>query len=138
MSHSHGARPVHQIISMINWIWTSRLSIKNSLCWCWCCCASMRDGQIQWMPKWSNHRSNCTWACDIFWELVLRDEHENCQNIRMVQTSSVVKTGQNLILGAGQKPDFGTSAAAAGRGGSSAAPPPASAASANQVPEVVQ
>ena len=30
-SKSHGARPVHQIISMIEWIWTSRLSIKNSL-----------------------------------------------------------------------------------------------------------
>jgi hypothetical protein len=27
----HGARPVHQIISMITWIRTSRLSIKNSL-----------------------------------------------------------------------------------------------------------
>jgi len=30
-SNSHGARPVHQIISMIKWIRTSRLSIKNSL-----------------------------------------------------------------------------------------------------------
>jgi hypothetical protein len=29
-SNSHGARPVHSIISMIKWIWTSRLSIKNS------------------------------------------------------------------------------------------------------------
>jgi len=29
--NSHGARPVHQIISMIKWIRTSRLSIKNSL-----------------------------------------------------------------------------------------------------------
>ena len=28
---SHGARPVHQIISMVNWIRTSRLSINNSL-----------------------------------------------------------------------------------------------------------
>jgi len=28
---SHGARPVHQIITMIQWIRTSRLSIKNSL-----------------------------------------------------------------------------------------------------------
>ena len=27
----HGARPVHQIISMIKWIRTSRLSTKNSL-----------------------------------------------------------------------------------------------------------
>ena len=26
-----GARPVHIIITMIKWIWTSRLSIKNSL-----------------------------------------------------------------------------------------------------------
>ena len=30
-SNSHGARPVHQIISVIKWIRTSRLSIKNSL-----------------------------------------------------------------------------------------------------------
>ena len=31
--NSHGARPVHLIITMIKWIRTSRLSIKNSLCW---------------------------------------------------------------------------------------------------------
>ena len=30
-SNSHGARPVHQIITMIKWIRTSRLSIQNSL-----------------------------------------------------------------------------------------------------------
>jgi len=30
-SNSHGARTVHLIITMIKWIWTSRLSIKNSL-----------------------------------------------------------------------------------------------------------
>ena len=30
-SKSHGARPVHLIITMITWIRTSRLSIKNSL-----------------------------------------------------------------------------------------------------------
>jgi len=29
--NSHGARPVHQIISMIKWIRTSRLSIMSSL-----------------------------------------------------------------------------------------------------------
>ena len=29
--HSHGARPVHLIITIIKWIQTSRLSIKNSL-----------------------------------------------------------------------------------------------------------
>jgi len=29
--NSHGARPVHLIITMIKWIRTSRLSIKNSL-----------------------------------------------------------------------------------------------------------
>ena len=29
-SYSHGARPVHQIITMIKWIRISRLSIKNS------------------------------------------------------------------------------------------------------------
>jgi len=28
--NSHGARPVHQTITMIKWIRTSRLSIKNS------------------------------------------------------------------------------------------------------------
>ena len=27
----HGARPVRLIITMIKWIWTSRLAIKNSL-----------------------------------------------------------------------------------------------------------
>ena len=30
-SNSHGARPVHLIITMIKWIRTSRLSIKNFL-----------------------------------------------------------------------------------------------------------
>ena len=30
-SNCHGARPVHLIITMIKWIRTSRLSIKNSL-----------------------------------------------------------------------------------------------------------
>ena len=30
-SNSHGAKPVHQIISMIKWIRTGRLSTKNSL-----------------------------------------------------------------------------------------------------------
>ena len=30
-SNSHGARPVHLIITMMMWIHTSRLSIKNSL-----------------------------------------------------------------------------------------------------------
>ena len=30
-SDFHGARPVHLIITMIKWIRTSRLSIKNSL-----------------------------------------------------------------------------------------------------------
>jgi len=30
-SNSHGGRPVHLIITMIKWIRTSRLSIKNSL-----------------------------------------------------------------------------------------------------------
>ena len=31
IQNSHGARPVHLIITMIQWIRTSRLSIKNSL-----------------------------------------------------------------------------------------------------------
>jgi len=30
-ANSHGARPVHLIISMIKWVQTSRLSIENSL-----------------------------------------------------------------------------------------------------------
>jgi len=30
-SKSHGARPVHLILTMIKWIRTSRLAIKNSL-----------------------------------------------------------------------------------------------------------
>ena len=30
-SNSHGGRPVHLIITMIKWIRTSRMSIKNSL-----------------------------------------------------------------------------------------------------------
>jgi len=30
-SNSHGARPVHVMITMISWIRTSRLSVKNSL-----------------------------------------------------------------------------------------------------------
>jgi len=30
-STSHGARPVHQIITMIKWIWTSRLTMKKTL-----------------------------------------------------------------------------------------------------------
>jgi len=30
-SHSHGARPVHLIITVIQWIRTSRLALKNSL-----------------------------------------------------------------------------------------------------------
>ena len=30
-SNSHGARPVHLIITMVKWIRTSRLPIKNSL-----------------------------------------------------------------------------------------------------------
>ena len=28
-SSSHGARPVHLVITMIKWIWTGRLSTKN-------------------------------------------------------------------------------------------------------------
>ena len=30
-SNSHGARPVHMIVIMINWSWTRRLSTKKSL-----------------------------------------------------------------------------------------------------------
>ena len=28
-SNSHGVRPVHLIITMIKWIWTRKMSIKN-------------------------------------------------------------------------------------------------------------
>ena len=28
---SHGARPVHLITTMMKWIWTSRLSLRNSI-----------------------------------------------------------------------------------------------------------
>ena len=34
-SNSNGARPVHQIISIIKWIRTSKLSTKNSLFAMW-------------------------------------------------------------------------------------------------------
>ena len=34
-SNAHGARPVHQIILMIKWTRTRRLSIKNSLSAWW-------------------------------------------------------------------------------------------------------
>ena len=30
ISKSHGARPVHRIITMMKWIWSSRLSIEKS------------------------------------------------------------------------------------------------------------
>ena len=42
-SNSHGTRPVHQIISMIKWIRTSRLSIKNSLSWDWTCAGNQHS-----------------------------------------------------------------------------------------------
>ena len=32
IQNSHGARPVHLIVTMIKWIRTSRLSMKNSRC----------------------------------------------------------------------------------------------------------
>ena len=38
-SNSHGARPVHLIITMIKWIRTSRLSIKN-----WGCGVDLVEG----------------------------------------------------------------------------------------------
>ena len=43
-SNAHGARPVHQIISMVKWIRTSRLSIKNSDC-------VMNPGRVDVMPS---------------------------------------------------------------------------------------
>ena len=36
---SHGARPVHLIFTMTKWVWTSRLSMKNSL--------SSPEGQVR-------------------------------------------------------------------------------------------
>ena len=45
-SSSHGARTAHLIVTMIEWIRTSRLSIKNSLSdgreWPWWCTDSRR------------------------------------------------------------------------------------------------
>ena len=43
-SNSHGAWPVHLIISMIKWIRASRLSIKNSLYRRWTGLQSYRSG----------------------------------------------------------------------------------------------
>ena len=50
-SNSHGARPVHQIISLIKWIRVSRLSIKNSL--------------SNWEPwiRWDECRPGRLWRC---------------------------------------------------------------------------
>ena len=48
-SNSHGARPVHLIITMIKWSRTSRLSIKNSLSLTFACAARVeyRGGGIE-------------------------------------------------------------------------------------------
>ena len=46
-SNSHGARPVHHFISMIKWIRTIGLSIKNSLSQQLCCMSCMALGRFK-------------------------------------------------------------------------------------------
>ena len=53
-SNSHGARPVHLIITMMKWIRTSRLSIKNFLC------APLRgvfQARMAWSPGFTSQAS---------------------------------------------------------------------------------
>jgi len=52
--NSHGARPVHLIITMIKWIRTSRLSVKNSLS------GSGGDGRLAFADRTSSHGQNQT------------------------------------------------------------------------------
>ena len=52
-SNSHGARPVHLIITMIKWIRTSQLSIKNSL-------SRLRHAEIGMLLP-NNQRQHRTW-----------------------------------------------------------------------------
>ena len=47
-SNSHGARPVHQIISMTKWIRTCRLSLHNFLC-----PRLRQDGDFRFFVFWS-------------------------------------------------------------------------------------
>ena len=49
-SNTHGVRPVHQIISMIKWIRTSKLSIKNSLSLCLCWSVHASTLQFAFLP----------------------------------------------------------------------------------------
>ena len=73
-SNSHGARPVHLIITMIKWIRTSRLSIKNSLSlYRWGC----RRGRL-WQRRAIRPWAPCAqWATRVSLGLefrVLRDQ----------------------------------------------------------------
>ena len=58
---THGARPVHPIITIIKWIRTSRLSIKNSLS----TCAEARKSGLS-LPLPSEH-GTCKTATARFW-----------------------------------------------------------------------
>jgi len=50
-SNPHGARPVHLIITMIKWIRTNRLSIKNSSLSGWCLRVGMRGRRWRSNPS---------------------------------------------------------------------------------------
>jgi len=51
-SNTHGARPVHLIISMIKWIRTSELSIQNSL---W-----IPASPAGWWLQWGGGSNGCS------------------------------------------------------------------------------
>ena len=51
-SNSHGARPVHLIITMIKWIRTSRLSTKNSFSGLGLPASSQGLGSGTWVSVW--------------------------------------------------------------------------------------
>ena len=55
-SNSHGARPVRLIITMIKWIRTSRLSIKNSLSLTWMIPGVSRSSHVTFR-SWTAPRS---------------------------------------------------------------------------------
>ena len=57
---SHGARPDHQIITMIKWIWTSRLSIQNSVSPTWRVTAKASGCQSP--GAFPSTSSNGTWS----------------------------------------------------------------------------
>ena len=71
-SNSHGARPVHLIIMMIQWIRTSRLSIKNSLSSGDICFHAARGAASPLLPPDLDPRQSCPDAKS-------RQEFESCQ-----------------------------------------------------------